>query len=415
MFALAALIGFPCAALWMRRRWWLAEQRALVLRVIEHARSLLQDAWQASAPSTGTEFGSLLKQRLEKLEGHVPDAQRDELHTIDRAAREAGRKRAQWLSPTCVACEGVSCVRQMELWGVPRNYVKGQLYPLLALTQGTPPSASALEQIFDEYDYWEHYTEWYVQRLLPPITLVLVALFLEGLGWALYYGMWKRELVPGFLLAGASGAALSILLKQSAMVVYGQLIKSWLGMAARFAMGLVATMLGFGLLGWGLVGIGFGGGASGDTPVSLAAMVAACSTCVDDEHACIWCDTPMPSQPGGAAAAEAADAGTPADAGPDASPADTARGGVAAPSTTAKSTPRVKRSSNEKNGSGNAPSDSPCSAAWMAGLLGLGLLFGFSERAFMGILANFDSQFGGRREPEGKAPVAPATPPPPQK
>jgi hypothetical protein len=46
----------------------------------------------------------------------------------------------------------------------------------------------------------------------------------------------------------------------------------------------------------------------------------------------------------------------------------------------------------------------------MAGLLGIALLFGFSERAFMGILANFDGQFAAQREPTSKAPAASATP-----
>jgi hypothetical protein len=415
----------PLVAYLMQRYWWLDERRAVVLNVVRHARSALEDSWEQATPSTKQEFGRHLLERLQALEQQVASARRDQLNAIEKAARETGRKRAHWLSDTCIACEGVSCVRQMELWGVPKNYVKGQLDPLLALTQTATPSAAALEQLFDEYDYWEHYTEWYVRRVLPPITLVLVALFLEGLGWALYFGMWRRQLVPGFLLAGSSGAALSILLKQSAMVVYGQLVKSWLGMAARFAMGLVATTVGFGLLGWGVVGVGFGGAGSGEAPVSLAKMVAVCSACVDEKQACIWCDGTAPAEAdtGVEPAAGAPDAGAPADAGPEAASGDRAGRASALPAAQRHASPgKVELGAGKGNrpstgtGTGKDASNGkdtqqlPCSAAWMAGLLGIGLLFGFSERAFMGILANFDSQFGAQREPTSKAPAAAAAP-----
>jgi hypothetical protein len=416
--ALVAVTAVGCAlgATLLRRTWWLGERRAGVQHVIRRARSTLEDAWEGATPQTKREFALQLLARLDELQQRVPRAGRDELQGIETDARECGRKRAHWLSTTCIACEGVSSVRQMELWGVPKNYLKGQLQPLLALTQGAEPSASALEQLFDEYDYWEHYTEWYVRRVLPPIVLVLVALFLESLGWALYHAMWRRNLLPGFLLAGASGAALSILLKQSAMVVYGQLIKSWLGMAARFATGLVAATLGFGLLGWGVLGIGFGGGASGDTPVNFATMVRECSSCVDDEQPRVWCDAPAPGKhpPDEHRGRGAPDAGVPADAGPASPPPDDLGAEEATPR---KATPDPAKGAGGakriKDG-GTTPSKSPCSVAWMAGLLGVGLLFGFSERAFMGILANFDGQFGAQEQVTSEAASATPAPAPPQ-
>ncbi len=173
----------------------------------------------------------------------------------------------------------MSAVRQMELWGVPRRYVEGELFGLLAMAQGVQPSAAALEQIFDEYDYWDSYTERYVVHILPLLCWGLVLIALDGLGGAFYWGLVKRELVIAFLLAGATGAALSVLLKLPPLGVYGELVKTGLELLGRFTTGVVMSAAGLGVIALGLLNVPVPVAAGSKEPLTLTLMAERCLAC----------------------------------------------------------------------------------------------------------------------------------------
>src|SRR3989442_972088 len=117
--------------------------------------------------------------------------------------------------------------------------MKAQLQALLALEPSKDLQRRfMLEQIFDDFDYWDAYSDWYVQSSLYPTMWVVVIVFAVCFSLSLLSLLESRQTVLGFLLAGGSGAALSILLKLPPMSVYGEAVGAGARMVARFVAGV---------------------------------------------------------------------------------------------------------------------------------------------------------------------------------
>jgi hypothetical protein len=342
--------------------------------------------------SLKNKLGDLLK----RIAAEVATATHSEQFTsLAEQIQVCAAKRVYWLDAGQIQTEAEGRLRELEMWGVPQVYFDEHLKPLreavrTALAQAEAAAdkvdlrkaairraQDALEALLLEYDYWDWYTDGYRKRILPWRYAVLGVLFLSGLVLALFFAFRWRMGVPAVACAGLAGTCVSILLKEEPLVLYRDMIKSWIWAAGRVMTGMVATVVGTGLLASGFISVGF----SDDGTKGLVPLHAVVRSCLDFQVTT------------GDGASQRPDAGA-ADALPAAVRTVVDAGDKAA---AFRPTPTAPERPCEKN--------HPCGNGAMLLVLGLAMLFGFSERAFVKVLGQFEQQLGG-----GSEPGPPATP-----
>jgi prepilin signal peptidase PulO-like enzyme (type II secretory pathway) len=112
-----------------------------------------------------------------------------------------------------------------------------------------------LEKVLEDFNYRDDYLDWY-EDLQKSWTRVSVSVCLTSLAAALLLGLLLKCLVLACAFAGASGAALSVLHNQPPVGVYGDVVSGRQAMFIRFVTGIVAAVVGLGLLGSGIVAVG---------------------------------------------------------------------------------------------------------------------------------------------------------------
>lgn len=383
----------------------LERRRGEVSASLAEARLTLKLAMAGAG--TDDEFHAGLSKTVHELLGQLESEVSQEpssVQQLDGLATQIHRceaKRAYWLDAAHIQTEADSCIRELRAWGVPQLYLNEHLQPLHAGVRAALAEAAAtekpairwaalrraqatLEAIFLEYNYWDSYTDEYVQRVLwwrlallgVPGVACLVLSLLAAFAWG------RSILAVG--LAGLAGTCASIVLRQEPMALYGDSIKSWIWAAGRVMTGLVATVIGIGLLASGLISVGFSQDTNGDAQ-GLVPLHAVVRACLDFED-----QPPMVSS------------STPADAGaPDALPVR-GQSGVDAgePARAAQTTPAVADRP--------CPKTRPCGNGAMLLVLGFAMLFGFSERAFVKLLGQFEERLGNGND-HGSTPPSSST------
>jgi hypothetical protein len=109
--------------------------------------------------------------------------------------------------------------------------------------------------ILSEYDYRSDYVEWVNSKFL--ILKIISSVAAIGSLAASLILLNSRLLLPGFLLAGVSGASLSVLLKFPNIMDYGEYMKTMLDIFSRFTTGLIASVIGLGFLASGIINLSF--------------------------------------------------------------------------------------------------------------------------------------------------------------
>jgi hypothetical protein len=315
----------------------------------------------------------------------------EQLDSIQGRIAQCSSKRAYGLDAPRIQTEADACIREMRTWGVPQRYFDEHLRPLqeavrVALTEACRPgnaagcsasmrrAQSTLDAIFDEYAYWDSYTERYVHRSLTPMVRALGVAGLLSLVAALVSGFVLHQHLVAVFSAGFGGTCVSILLKQEPLAVYGDSIKALIWSVGRLLTGVLATVIGMGLLASGLISVGFTVNPtdSSGSLVPIHVILGACLESGSDK-----------ANVASVAATSRSDAAT-ADAGVAPLDADGSDAGAPAP------TAGVLR---------QAPAPLPCprracSNTALLLLLGFAILFGFSERVFARILAQFEDKAG---------------------
>jgi hypothetical protein len=172
----------------------------------------------------------------------------------------------------------------MEEWNVPKTRIdklRRCLDQQLQSVDSDPEGArGALRAIFEEKDSWDDYTSDYEDEMrgfsrwwlgLPTIVLLL---------GAIYSLRFRPEFLPlavSILLAGAAGSCVSVLTKMPVLEVSlsGELDAYERRILSRVGVGVIASLIGSGLLGWGLISFSIRGQTF--TDVLSACSAAPCT------------------------------------------------------------------------------------------------------------------------------------------
>jgi hypothetical protein len=327
---------------------------------------------------------------LDRLEAELNIADSPtHLRLIEEQIEECSQKHVYWLDAHRIQTEADASIREMRNWGVPQRYLDENIFPLqqavkMALAEAANSTSPAhklaalrraqttLGTILDEFSYWDSYTDRYVSRFLYPLVFYLGGLGLLSLIAAFIIGFKYQLNLFAVLLAGFAGTCISILLKQEPLSVYGDTVKARIWAVGRVLTGVIATVIGMGLLSTGFINVGFTANP-GDGAVAFVPLHTLIHNCLD----------PVDVQTGTNATVMRPDAGrvesrnTAPDGGPSESAASTT---VQSPTAVQNPTPVP------------ACSQKPCGNTALLLLLGLAVLFGFSERVFAKIMAQFEDK-----------------------
>ena len=186
----------------------------------------------------------------------------DELDKLAKDAETQGQLRAYLCPSAEIRNEGTLAIDLMEEWNVPKTNIDRLRRLVEPQLQNADIDAkrgrSALRDIFDESDSWRTYTADYEDDMqgfarwwlaVPSVALLLGAVYV------------LRFPLPGFplalpiLLAGAAGSCVSVMTKMPVLEVSlsGELQAYERRILSRIGIGVMASLIGCGLLGWGLI------------------------------------------------------------------------------------------------------------------------------------------------------------------
>jgi len=238
-------------------------------------------------PPDAERVGAELLARLDALIADANTATTTEqLDAIRLRARWVASTRAYIVPAAAIPVEAQDRVDELSSWRLPDEVTKSAAARLQQLqsidAKDDLRRRFMLELIYDDYDYWDWYSDWYVSTSLYPTLWALVTLFGAFFTLALLAFFYGHHVVLGVLAAGASGAALSILPKLPPMSVYGEAVGAAARMVARFVAGVAATAMGFGLLATGFVNIGVPVGAGQQSATQFIGVPGLVQVCADE-------------------------------------------------------------------------------------------------------------------------------------
>lgn len=368
LLGLLALAGIVALILWLVRRW----QRSLAQTAITEARTVLTEGLRRAELNVGEP----LAPETGQLRSQLLDAERGELTALARAAQSLAapfedlaaqaqslaRLRAYILPAAETVAESQQVLASLTEWRVPTATlaeVERAVHVILTSAHESQSKLAVaraeLGRLLHVQDQWRSYINWYFRQLSGAVALLLPLTILGIIG-AVLLGR-AGHLTAAFLLAGASGTATSILLKLPPLAVAGETAWFWTRAGSRFAGGLCATAIAYGLLGSGLLGLSL---SVGERSMSPAQLMQACG----------------------------------------------ARGQAAAPAKDGEPAP-----------AGAGESQPACPQTGYMLLLSIAMLFGFSERSlgsFEELLFSVTLRQGGAqppRSPQRPPPTPPAAPP----
>ena len=307
LLGLLALAGIVALILWLVRRW----QRSLAQTAITEARTLLTEGLRRAELNVGEPLAADVSQ----LRSQLLDAERGELTALARAAQSLSapfedlaaqaqslaRLRAYILPAAETVAESQQVLASLTEWRVPSATlaeVERAVHVILTSAHESQSKLAVaraeLGRLLHVQDQWRSYINWYFRQLGGAVALLLPLTILGIIG-AVLLGR-AGHLTAAFLLAGASGTATSILLKLPPLAVAGETAWFWTRAGSRFAGGLCATAIAYGLLGSGLLGLSL---SVGERSMSPAQLMQACGTRVQAAPA-----SPKEGEPAPAGAGE---------------------------------------------------------------------------------------------------------------
>jgi hypothetical protein len=262
-------------------KWKLEERRVKALSFIEAERLAVERMAQRPRSADDTVNETLLdevRKQLAEIEESAKEATYIEhLDDLMDAAESQGQFRSYFCPPEEIWGEACLAIALLEEWGVPKTVVTnlhGLLDQSLQSAKDDPPAArSALRTAFEETDSWSDYTSDYEDEMerftrwlfWPTIFLLPAAIA------ALHF---PQTLSLGLLLAGAAGSCVSVMAKMPMLEVglSAELDSYKRRILSRVGVGIIASLIGCGLLAWGLIPISAHGQSFADV------LDACCST-----------------------------------------------------------------------------------------------------------------------------------------
>jgi hypothetical protein len=196
----------------------------------------------------------------------------DELGALSDDAERQGQLRAYVCPREEIRTEGCLAIDLMEEWNVPKTRIdklrKCIEIPLQNIDTNPDAARSALRTIFEENDSWWHYTSDYEDemRRFTRWWLGVPILILLGLAIAASHFPMRLPLAVPMLLAGAAGSCVSVMSKMPVLEVSlsGELESYERRILSRIAVGMIASLIGCGLLGWGVISLSIQGQSFSD-------------------------------------------------------------------------------------------------------------------------------------------------------
>jgi hypothetical protein len=191
----------------------------------------------------------------------------DDLEDLEEDGEVQGLFAAYFCPSNEVQDEGVLAIDTLEGWGIPKTSPKKlkDLFSSKLENAVTRPhdARGALYSIFSEMDAWgdfvdryedstRRYRLWLFVVVLASIVLAVVSLH--------YASRYPMLIIAGLLLAGASGSSVSVMSKMPALEasISGELEAFGRFVYTRIGVGIVASLIGCGLLDWGVLPVSLG-------------------------------------------------------------------------------------------------------------------------------------------------------------
>jgi len=330
--------------------WWfptLERCRSETLQAIGDAEAVFNEALQRAAVANivPPAAASAVQTRLVSLRQQTANAIADDLDVYEEEAKTLARLRAYVLPPDALLPEAQLSLAAMKEWGVPADAVGNLEKSLLPVVSGTNAAAAkeALRAVFEEFDSWDVYVDWYASEYMPKLNVVFLWLITASVTLAVSR-LVNQDVILGILFGGVSGALVSVVTRLPKFSIYGELSPALLGVFSRIATGLAATVIGIAFLASGIMTISITQTGSPGTEPTIAPLSRIIEVCGRPKAA-----TPVAQRAGIVATAHAA---------------------------TADSADTPARGSTEKK-----PNPVTCGTGSLFLLLGIAMLLGFSERA----------------------------------
>jgi hypothetical protein len=252
-----------------RKRNSLEERRRETLSDIRGERlsiEVMAQRAQQAGETPDAEFLKNVYKHLAEIEQKANnETDREELENLSGDAEQQGQLRAYICARGEIFLEGSMSIDRMEEWKVPRAVITNLrslvVKHLQTANTKTEDARSALRAIFQEYDSWANYTDDYEDELkkftrgLSVATFVTLVISIAIVVW------WPSFVAFAVLFAGAAGSCVSIMSKMPVLEVSptGELEAYERRILTRIAVGVVASVIGSGMLGWGLLPISIQG------------------------------------------------------------------------------------------------------------------------------------------------------------
>jgi hypothetical protein len=209
----------------------------------------------------------------------------EELERLEGDAEQQGQLRAYICPDVEIEDEGNSELDLMREWKVPQPIIDtlrstaGQ--KLKAAKTDLKSARAALRHIFEESDSWSRYTSEYEEEMrrytwwlfCATIVLLLLAIL------AFHFLHDPLTGLAGLIFAGAAGSCVSVITKMPLLEVglSGELEAYGRRIFSRIGVGVIASVIGSGLLGWGLVSIAIQGTTFADALNACICPTPSCS------------------------------------------------------------------------------------------------------------------------------------------
>lgn len=236
-----------------------AAQRSALLAEIEERRGVFVDAVRRArvvTPELDPAVAALVTDVLGdgEVQGEFgalaaataqPDCDRARLA---RRATDLARLRVYVLPVEDLAVEGRDVCAELSEWQVPAVVLTHLQQTLTSDLSGTYAAEAPVREqdirraragllkILETYDYWDRYTDWFFTTLRYALG-VLLGVFVLSLAGAVGL-LFTGHVASGFILAGLSGAAVSIMLKLPPLSVFGEVASLAVKMVGRGAAGM---------------------------------------------------------------------------------------------------------------------------------------------------------------------------------
>ncbi len=209
---------------------------------------------------------------FEKLDAFLTEAATEQdFEFIKKRGSELEKHRVYVLPVHDLKIEAKENLEELSSWGIPQeafNLIKETAKQLEKAEVGDAEKRSIMLQLIEDYDFWDGYVDWSMRTtsIMRAIAFLLVIVALSLSFWAFS----RNNPILGFILAGVSGASISVLLKIPQITLYKNILGLYARFFSRFATGIIVSVVGLSLLSSKIINLAF---EFGEEKVTIAEVL----------------------------------------------------------------------------------------------------------------------------------------------